>query len=71
MIITYKILYAKKINMGLDLEKNFAIKFSTMAPDLDFFPTKNFLTMPLDLEKFSNSIFFLFHYAPGIEKKIK
>ena len=54
--------------MGLDLEKIFAIKFSTMPPDLDFFPTKNFLTMPLDLENVFNSIFFFFTMPLELEK---
>ena len=59
----------KKINMplGLDLETIFGMKFFHYAPALSFFFNKTFLTMPMDLEKFS---IFFFHYAPGLEEKI-
>ena len=62
--MTYKILYAKKINVLLDLEKYFGMKFFHYAPGLRIFLYKKFLTMPLDLGKnfrftFFSSKFFL------------
>ena len=52
--------------LGLDLETIFGMQIFHYAPTLSFFFNKAFLTMPMDLEKFS----IFFHYAPGLEEKI-